>query len=160
MPEVGRRPTELLLNPEKPGWIYEITQGRNYSLGDLGGAMWARATQKSLITACTERKVTSRWEKNEEGLKYTITIPASCTAEFIFPDGRQETVGAVLPGIIEQSCAGQPPIRVPSVASGRFRRRNTAAEEQAPAGLVYGIFWRRSWGMSNRMFISLRRHDR
>jgi alpha-L-rhamnosidase len=39
-------------------------------------------------------EVTSRWEKNEEGLKYTITIPANCTAEIIFPDGRQETVSA------------------------------------------------------------------
>ena len=39
-------------------------------------------------------EVTSRWEENKEGIQYTVSVPANCTAEIILPEGRQETVGA------------------------------------------------------------------
>lgn len=36
----------------------------------------------------------SRWEKTESGIKYTVTIPANCTAEIRLPGGRTENVTA------------------------------------------------------------------
>ena len=125
----------LLLNLEKPGWLYEVTQGatsvwetwegyagrgdvgslNHYSPGAVcqwlfdtcagirvegenhfvitpvpGGTLThAEASYHSLYG-----EVKSRWEENEEGLKYTVSIPSGCTAEIILPDGRQETVSA------------------------------------------------------------------
>lgn len=125
----------LLLNPEKPGWLYEVTHGattvwetwegytgrgdmgslNHYSPGAVcqwlfdtcagirvegenhfviapvpGGALTrAEASYQSLYG-----EVKSRWKKNEEGLKYTVTIPVNCTAKIILADGRQEVVRA------------------------------------------------------------------
>ena len=125
----------LLLNPEKPGWLYEITHGattvwetwegytgrgdagslNHYSPGAVcqwlfdtcagirvegenhfviapvpGGTLThAEASYHSLYG-----EVTSRWEENKEGIQYTVSVPANCTAEIILPEGRQETVGA------------------------------------------------------------------
>ena len=125
----------VLLNPEKPGWLYEVTQGattvwetwEGYAgRGDTGslnhyspGAVcqwlfdtcagirvegenhfviapipgWplthAEASYRSLYG-----EVVSHWEKNEEGIQYTVSIPSGCTAEIILPEGRQETVSA------------------------------------------------------------------
>lgn len=124
---------KLLLNPEKPGWLYEVMQGattvwetwegysghgdtgslNHYSPGAVcqwlfdtcagirvegenhfviapvpGGTLThAEASYRSLYG-----EVTSRWEKNEEGLQYIVVIPSGCTAEIILPDGRRETV--------------------------------------------------------------------
>ena len=126
---------KMLLNLEKPGWLYEVTQGattvwktwegyagrgdvgslNHYSPGAVcqwlfdtcagirmagqnhfvvapvpGGTLtYAEASYHSLYG-----EVKSRWEKNEEGVKYTVTIPANCTAEINYPDGRQEIVSA------------------------------------------------------------------
>ncbi len=112
----------LLLNTEKPGWLYEVTHGattiwetwegyvgkgdsgslNHYSPGSVcqwlfdtcagirangenhfiiapvpgGDLTHAEATYKSLYG-----EVASCWEKTENGVKYTITIPANCTAE-------------------------------------------------------------------------------
>ena len=38
--------------------------------------------------------VESFWEKQDEKVTYTVTIPANCTAEIRLPDGRTETVEA------------------------------------------------------------------
>ena len=38
--------------------------------------------------------VESRWEKDGDQIRYTVTIPAGCTAEVLLPDGRAETVSA------------------------------------------------------------------
>ena len=37
-------------------------------------------------------EVESRWERNASGVRFTITIPANCTAEIRLPDGRTERV--------------------------------------------------------------------
>ena len=129
----------LLLNPEKPGWLYEVAQGattvwenwegfaakdldqgdsgslNHYSPGAVcqwlfdscagiraegenhfviapvpgGGLSNAGASYRSLYG-----EVVSRWEKTEEGMCYTVTVPANCTARICLPDGRQETVSA------------------------------------------------------------------
>ena len=136
----------LLLNPEKPGWLYEVTQGattvwetwEGYAgRGDVGslnhyspGAVcqWLFDTCAGIrvegenhfviapvpggILTCAEAsyhslygEVKSRWEKNEEGLKYNIAIPVNCTAEIILPDGRRKTVSAgehVYSGLLSQ----------------------------------------------------------
>ena len=39
-------------------------------------------------------EVKSRWEATEKGLKYTISIPANCTAEIRLPGGKTEHVKA------------------------------------------------------------------
>jgi alpha-L-rhamnosidase len=39
-------------------------------------------------------EIKSRWEKTDGGVKFTIEIPANCTAEIRLPDGRRETVRA------------------------------------------------------------------
>ncbi len=126
---------QVLLNPEKPGWLYEVEQGattvwetwegyagkgdsgslNHYSPGAVcqwlfdtcagirvegenhfvitpipgGGLTHAEASYRSLYG-----EVKSRWEKSKEGIKYTVAIPANCTAEIILPDGRNETVNA------------------------------------------------------------------
>ena len=124
----------VLLNPEKPGWLYEVLQGattiwetwegyvgknavdkgdagslNHYSPGAVcqwlfdtcagirvdgenhfviapipGGTLThAEASYKSLYG-----EVTSRWEKTENSVTYTITIPANCTAQIRLP-GRE-----------------------------------------------------------------------
>lgn len=52
-----------------------------------GSLTYAQASYRSLYG-----KVTSRWEKTQSGTKFTVTIPANCSAEINLPDGRQETV--------------------------------------------------------------------
>ena len=124
---------KLLLNPEKPGWLYEVLQGattvwetwegytgrgdagslNHYSPGAVcqwlfdtcagirvegenhfvialvpGGELThAEASYQSLYG-----EVRSAWEKTESGTKYTVTIPANCTAEIRLTDGRTEKV--------------------------------------------------------------------
>ena len=125
----------VLLNPEKPSWIYEVLHGattvwetwegyvgngaagslNHYSPGAVcqwlfdtcagihvdgenrfviapvpgGGLTYAEADYQSLYG-----KVTSRWEKSGDGIKYTVSIPANCTAEIILPGGKMESVKA------------------------------------------------------------------
>ena len=126
---------QVLLNPEKPGWLYEVEQGattvwetwegyagkgdsgslNHYSPGAVcqwlfdtcagirvegenhfvitpvpGGTLThAEASYQSLYG-----EVKSRWEKNESGIQYSITIPSNCTAEIRLADGRTENVTA------------------------------------------------------------------
>ena len=136
--EAGESETayKMLLNTEKPGWLYEVTHGattvwetwegctigavntgslNHYSPGAVcqwlfdtvcgirvdgenrfviapvpGGTLsHAEASYRSLYG-----EVKSRWEKTEQGVKYTVEIPANCTAEICLPDGRTETVTA------------------------------------------------------------------
>ena len=123
----------MLLNTEKPGWLYEVEQGattvwetwegyvgrgdsgslNHYSPGAVcqwlfdtcagvrpdgenhfiiapvpGGTLThAEARYKSLYG-----EVKSAWEKTDDGRKFTITIPANCTAELRLPGGRTESV--------------------------------------------------------------------
>ena len=124
---------QVLLNTEKPGWLYEVEQGattvwetwegyvgrgdsgslNHYSPGAVcqwlfdtcagvrpdgenhfiiapvpGGTLThAEARYKSLYG-----EVKSAWEKTDDGRKFTITIPANCTAELRLPGGRTESV--------------------------------------------------------------------
>ena len=39
-------------------------------------------------------KVVSCWERTDEGITYTMEIPANVTAQIILPDGKKETAGA------------------------------------------------------------------
>ena len=124
---------KLLLNTEKPGWLYEVMQGattvwetwEGYTgRGDAGslnhyspGAVcqwlfdtcagihvagmnhfvvapvpgqelnYAEANYKSLYG-----EVRCRWEWAENGIRFTVTVPANCTAEICLPGGRKETV--------------------------------------------------------------------
>jgi alpha-L-rhamnosidase len=38
--------------------------------------------------------VASGWEKTCKGYKFTVEIPANCTADVILPDGNRQVVGA------------------------------------------------------------------
>ncbi|MEE3457496.1 MAG: alpha-L-rhamnosidase C-terminal domain-containing protein, partial [Lachnospiraceae bacterium] len=125
----------LLLNTEKPGWLYEVLKGattiwetwegytgrggdgslNHYSPGAVcqwlfdscagirvegerhfviepmpGGTLnFAEAGYKSLYG-----EVRSRWERTPEGIAYTITVPANCTAEIRLPGRETESVAA------------------------------------------------------------------
>lgn len=39
-------------------------------------------------------RVSSRWEKTDEGIRYTVTIPPNCSAELRFPGGESHKVEA------------------------------------------------------------------
>ena len=39
-------------------------------------------------------KVESRWEKTDDGVCFTVTVPANTTAEMVLPDGTQHILGA------------------------------------------------------------------
>ena len=130
----------VLLNTEKPGWLYEVLQGATtvwetwegyvgknaVDKGDAGslnhdspGAVcqWlfdtcagirvegenhfviapipggelthAEASYKSLYG-----EVRSRWEKSSDGVKYSFSVPANCTAEIRLPERAPFTVPA------------------------------------------------------------------
>ena len=135
--EAGEAETayRLLLNTEKPGWLYEVLKGattiwetwegytgrggdgslNHYSPGAVcqwlfdscagirvegerhfviepvpGGTLsFAEAGYKSLYG-----EVRSRWERTPEGIAYTITVPANCTAEIRLPGRETESVAA------------------------------------------------------------------
>ncbi|MBR2259827.1 MAG: hypothetical protein IJ899_21325 [Blautia sp.] len=131
---------KVLLNKEKPGWLYEIEHGATtiwetwegytgkgaVDRGDAGslnhyspgavcqwlfdtcagirvegenhfmiapvpgdGLAYAEASYQSLYG-----EVKSRWEKTQNGVKHTVTIPPNCTAEIILPDGWREAVSS------------------------------------------------------------------
>ena len=41
-------------------------------------------------------KITSKWEKQNGKITYTVDVPANCEADIVLPSGRTETVGAGL----------------------------------------------------------------
>lgn len=54
-----------------------------------GDLTYARAEYQSIYG-----KVSSSWERTENGWKYVISVPANTSAEIVLPDGRKKTVGA------------------------------------------------------------------
>ena len=54
-----------------------------------GDLTYARAEYQSIYG-----KVSSGWERVENGWKYVISVPANTSAEIVLPDGRKKTVGA------------------------------------------------------------------
>ena len=54
-----------------------------------GDLTYARAEYQSIYG-----KVSSGWERTENGWKYVISVPANTSAEIVLPDGRKKTVGA------------------------------------------------------------------
>ena len=83
------------LNHYSPGavcqWLFDTCAGirvdgeNHFVIAPIpGGTLThAEASYKSLYG-----EVTSRWEKTENSVTYTITIPANCTAQFRLP-GRE-----------------------------------------------------------------------
>lgn len=89
------------LNHYSPGavcqWLFDTSAGirvdgeNRFIVAPVpGGSLrYAEGSFRSLYG-----EVRSRWEKTEEGVKYTITVPSNCTAQIRLPDGRQESVKA------------------------------------------------------------------
>ena len=89
------------LNHYSPGavcqWLFDTVCGirpageNRFEIAPVpgGSLVHAEASYKSLYG-----EVKSRWEKTDGGVKYTITIPANCTAEIRLPDGRLDTAEA------------------------------------------------------------------
>ena len=87
------------LNHYSPGavcqWLFDTVAGIQVSgenrfeiVPTPGGSLThAEASYRSLYGT-----VKSRWEKTETGIKFTVSIPANCTATVRLPGGRTETV--------------------------------------------------------------------
>ena len=56
-----------------------------------GSLTYAQASYTSVFG-----KITSRWEKQDGKITYTVDVPANCEAQIVLPSGRTETVGAGL----------------------------------------------------------------
>ena len=54
-----------------------------------GSLTYAQASYTSVFG-----KITSRWEKQDGKITYTVDVPANCEAQIVLPSGRTETVGA------------------------------------------------------------------
>lgn len=78
------------------GWLFDTCAGiradgenRFVIAPTPGGTLrFAEGSYQSLYG-----KVTSRWERKNEKIIFTITIPANCTAEICLPDGSCRTAG-------------------------------------------------------------------
>ena len=89
------------LNHYSPGavcqWLFDSCAGirvegeNHFVIAPVPGGelQYAAAGYRSLYG-----EVVSRWEKTEERMRYTVTVPVNCTARICLPDGRQETVSA------------------------------------------------------------------
>ena len=89
------------LNHYSPGavcqWLFDTCAGireegeNHFVIAPVPGGVLthAEASYQSLYG-----KVESRWEKTESSVRYTVTIPANCTAEIRLADGRTENVTA------------------------------------------------------------------
>ncbi len=87
------------LNHYSPGavcqWLFDTVAGirvageNRFEIVPIpGGSLThAEASYRSLYGT-----VKSRWEKTETGIKFTVSIPANCTAVIRLPGGRTETV--------------------------------------------------------------------
>lgn len=54
-----------------------------------GSITYAKAEYQSIYG-----KVACRWEKTEEGYRYTVTLPSNTTARLILPDGREDVLSS------------------------------------------------------------------
>ena len=54
-----------------------------------GSLTYAQASYTSVFG-----KISSRWEKQDGKITYTVDVPANCEAQIVLPSGRTETVGA------------------------------------------------------------------
>ena len=78
-------------------WLFDTCAGirvdgeNRFSIAPVPGGSLTHAEASYLSSY---GKVSSRWERTEKGVRYTVDIPANCTAEIILPDGRQEQVEA------------------------------------------------------------------
>ena len=54
-----------------------------------GSLTYAQASYTSVFG-----KISSRWEKQDGKIAYTVDVPANCEAQIVLPSGRAETVGA------------------------------------------------------------------
>ena len=54
-----------------------------------GSLTYAQASYTSVFG-----KISSRWEKQDGKINYTVDVPANCEAQIVLPSGRTETVGA------------------------------------------------------------------
>lgn len=119
----------MLLNTDKPGWLYEIEQSATTVWEDWDGAgsrnhyspgavcQWLFDTCAGIRVAGENHflivpipggklsyaeagysslygEVRSRWERTDDGIVFTVTVPANCTAEIRLPKGRRENVTA------------------------------------------------------------------
>ena len=77
------------------GWLFDTCAGirvegeNRFTVEPVTGGTLphAEASYKSLYG-----EVTSRWEKTESGMKFTVTVPPGCEATIHLPDGSEETV--------------------------------------------------------------------
>ncbi len=54
-----------------------------------GSLIYAQASYTSVFG-----KISSKWEKQDGKITYTVDVPANCEAQIVLPSGRTETVGA------------------------------------------------------------------
>ena len=79
------------------GWLFDSCAGirvegeNHFSIAPVPGGTLTHADASYLSPY---GKVESRWEKTGNSIRYTITIPANCTAEISLPDGQQFEVTA------------------------------------------------------------------
>lgn len=78
-------------------WLFETVAGirpdgeNHFKIAPVpGGTLtYAEAGYQSIYG-----KIESRWTRTEDGVRYTITVPANTTAEVIFPDGDRCVIAA------------------------------------------------------------------
>ena len=85
---------DLSQNHYSPGavcqWLFDTCAGirvageNHFIIAPVPGGTLTHAEASYLSTY---GRVESRWEKTEDGIRYTITIPANCVGEFRMPDG-------------------------------------------------------------------------
>ena len=82
-------------------WIYQVPAGLNFA-EDVPGFKKARIAPKPTsrldFLDCTYDSASGRyavrWEKAGEKVRYTVTVPFDCEAEFVLPDGKTCTLCA------------------------------------------------------------------
>lgn len=78
-------------------WLFEYAAGirpggeRHFVISPVPGGTLCHAegSYNSLYG-----KIVSRWEKSDEGIIYTVTVPANCTAELVLPNGEHRSLTA------------------------------------------------------------------
>ena len=79
------------------GWLFDTAAGirvdgeNHFTVAPVPGGTLTFAEASYLSPY---GRVESRWERTEAGIRYTIAIPANCTAQIRLPDGRHHQVTA------------------------------------------------------------------